>query len=118
MRLYDRRPSTMSNDLITTTTVTSEFREEMTIARKYACQGPRYTSYPTAPQFRQDFPFQQYLDWQAIDGDRRRDPLSIYLHLPFCRDICYYCACNKIVTREQGVAPTYLEHLQQEIRLQ
>ncbi len=90
-------------------------RVDMELAAKYACEGPRYTSYPTAPQFRQDFPIDQYLAWQAREGDHKRAPLSLYLHLPFCRDICYYCACNKIVTRKEGVTRLYLDHLQKEI---
>jgi oxygen-independent coproporphyrinogen-3 oxidase len=85
------------------------------LARKYACQGPRYTSYPTAPQFREDFDVEGYLAWQQVHGSSKRDPLSLYVHLPFCQDICYYCACNKIVTRKPGVAREYLDHLQREI---
>ncbi len=84
------------------------------LAEKYACQGPRYTSYPTAPQFRQDFPLE---DYKASLGPSL-EPLSLYIHLPFCRDICYYCGCNKIVTRKKGVAGEYLRHLQTEIELQ
>jgi oxygen-independent coproporphyrinogen-3 oxidase len=90
----------------------------MELAAKYACAGPRYTSYPTAPQFREDFPLDQYQAWQHRDGDHKRAPLSIYVHLPFCNDICYYCACNKIVTREKGAARQYLDHLQSEIEMQ
>jgi len=91
---------------------------EMELAAKYACEGPRYTSYPTAPQFRQDFPVDQYLAWQRREGDHKRAPLSLYLHLPFCHDICYYCACNKVVTRQKGVARQYLDRLQREIEQQ
>ena len=90
----------------------------MELAAKYACAGPRYTSYPTAPQFREDFPLDQYQAWQGRDGDHKRAPLSIYVHLPFCNDICYYCACNKIVTRKKGAARQYLDHLQTEIEMQ
>jgi oxygen-independent coproporphyrinogen-3 oxidase len=90
----------------------------MDLAVKYACQGPRYTSYPTAPQFHADFPRDQYLNWQRTDGEHRSAPLSLYVHLPFCRDICYYCACNKIVTREKNAARDYLQHLKIEIELQ
>lgn len=93
-------------------------RAELELAAKYACQGPRYTSYPTAPQFRQDFPVDRYLAWQQRDGDHKRAPLSLYLHMPFCRDICYYCGCNKIVTRQKGVAGEYLRRLQKEIEQQ
>jgi len=91
---------------------------ELELAARYACEGPRYTSYPTAPQFRQDFPLDQYLTWQQREGDHKRAPLSLYLHLPFCKDICYYCGCNKIVTRKKGVARQYLDHLQREIEQQ
>jgi oxygen-independent coproporphyrinogen III oxidase len=82
---------------------------------KYACRGPRYTSYPTAPQFSEDFAQEDYLAWQRADSDRKKSPLSIYVHLPFCTDICYYCACNKLVTRREGVARTYLDHLHREV---
>jgi len=98
--------------------IPAEHQADMDLAARYACEGPRYTSYPTAPQFRQDFPVEQYLAWQNRDGDHKRAPLSLYLHLPFCRDICYYCACNKIVTREKGVARQYLQRLQREIEQQ
>ncbi|QFU76536.1 oxygen-independent coproporphyrinogen III oxidase [Halioglobus maricola] len=108
----------MPTDFLASTTVPPEFMEDMALARKYACQGPRYTSYPTAPQFRQDFPMQSYRKWQGTDGDHKREPLSLYLHVPFCNDICYYCACNKIVTREKGVAQRYLQRLQTEILMQ
>jgi oxygen-independent coproporphyrinogen-3 oxidase len=92
--------------------------DDLALAAKYACQGPRYTSYPTAPQFRQDYPLDEYRAWQARDGDHKRAPLSLYLHVPFCNDICYYCACNKIVTREKGAAQAYLTRLQSEIEMQ
>ncbi len=92
--------------------------EELALATRYACEGPRYTSYPTAPQFRQDFPLDQYLAWQARDGDHKRAPLSLYVHIPFCHDICYYCGCNKVVTRRKGTAARYLERLRREIELQ
>ena len=94
------------------------YREELELAARYATQGPRYTSYPTAPQLRQDFPLEQYRAWQRKEGEHKRAPLSLYLHLPFCRDICYYCACNKIVSREKGIAQNYLRHLQTEIEMQ
>ena len=79
---------------------------DMDLAAKYTCQGPRYTSYPTAPQFRQDFQRDQYDNWQNSDGKHKGAPLSLYIHLPFCNDICYYCACNKIVTREKNARAT------------
>jgi oxygen-independent coproporphyrinogen III oxidase len=105
-------------DLLASTRISPAHRADMELAAKYACGGPRYTSYPTAPQFRQDFPLDQYLAWQARNGDHKRAPLSLYLHLPFCHDICYYCGCNKIVSREPGIARHYLERLQKDIAMQ
>jgi oxygen-independent coproporphyrinogen III oxidase len=90
----------------------------MDLAAKYACQGPRYTSYPTAPQFSHDFPRDQYDNWQRSDSKSKGAPLSLYVHLPFCDDICYYCACNKIVTRDKNAARDYLRRLQSEIEMQ
>ena len=108
----------MHRDLLASSEIPAEHRADLELARKYASQGPRYTSYPTAPQFRQDFPMGEYQDWQHTDGDHKRAPLSLYLHVPFCHDICYYCACNKIVTRKKNVAQQYLGRLQREITMQ
>jgi oxygen-independent coproporphyrinogen-3 oxidase len=98
-------------------TLPDEWQRGIAMARKYATQGPRYTSYPTAPQFSEEFDLQRYRNWQA-GKPRRTEPLSIYVHLPFCHDICYYCACNKIVTRKPGVASEYLRHLSRELAMQ
>ncbi|MEO1078065.1 MAG: oxygen-independent coproporphyrinogen III oxidase [Pseudomonadota bacterium] len=95
----------------------AEWQAGIDMARKYATSGPRYTSYPTAPQFSDDFDVQRYVNWQRL-GERHADPLSLYVHLPFCHDICYYCACNKIVTRREGVARLYLDHLTRELSMQ
>lgn len=81
--------------------------------------GPRYTSYPTADRFSDDFGYRDYL--QAVAGLRThgsRHPLSVYVHIPFCDTICYYCACNKIVTRDRSKAVTYLSYLKREIEMQ
>mgnify|MGYP000618023975 CR=1 FL=1 len=94
------------------------WRADLELAGKYACQGPRYTSYPTAPQFREDFPLQDYLDWQRRDQGNATDPLSLYVHIPFCHDICYYCACNKEVTRNRARVERYMTHLYSELDLQ
>jgi len=91
--------------------------QNIALARKYACRGPRYTSYPTAPHFSENFPRERYLDWQA-GSDAGTKPLSLYIHVPFCNDICYYCACNKVVTRRRGVASDYLDRLELEIAMQ
>ena len=95
----------------------AEWQAGIAMARKYATSGPRYTSYPTAPQFSEDFELQRYLNWQQRQ-ERHHDPLSLYVHVPFCHDICYYCACNKVVTRREGVARRYLDHLSSELAMQ
>ena len=81
--------------------------------------GPRYTSYPTADRFAETFGPASYraaVARRGIGGTHRA--LALYLHLPFCRDLCYYCACNKIVTRDQAKADGYLRSLDQEVALQ
>lgn len=81
--------------------------------------GPRYTSYPTADRFAESFGYGDYL--QTVAARRRVDrgqPLSLYLHIPFCESLCYYCACNKIITRDHGKASTYLGYLKREIEMQ
>jgi len=94
------------------------------LIEKYDVQGPRYTSYPTALQFREDFTEADYRRLWPSSGRSTRGiasniaPLSIYVHVPFCENICYYCACNKIVTRKKEKARDYLNHLEQEIRMQ
>lgn len=81
--------------------------------------GPRYTSYPTADRFVEAFGPDAYRSWAARRniGDINR-PLALYVHLPFCRDVCYYCACNKIVTRDAAKAARYLDYLGKEIGMQ
>lgn len=89
------------------------------LVSKYDFPGPRYTSYPTAPQFHESFAKDDYR--QAIEtsnGDPLPKPLSVYVHIPFCMSLCYYCACNKIITRKAEKAAEYLDYLQREIALQ
>ncbi len=81
--------------------------------------GPRYTSYPTADRFSDAFSYRDYL--QAVTHARARGgrhPLSLYLHIPFCNTVCYYCGCNKIVTKNREKAATYLSYLKREIEMQ
>jgi oxygen-independent coproporphyrinogen-3 oxidase len=88
------------------------------LIRKYGGNGPRYTSYPTADRFVEAFDAEAYSQWlrnRNVGGFAR--PLGLYVHLPFCGTICYYCACNKIVTRDHGRSAKYLKYLQREIRL-
>ena len=86
------------------------------LIRRYNVNGPRYTSYPTANQFREDDFHSAYAQALAeLPGDA---PLSLYVHVPFCNTICYYCACNKINTANHQLAEEYLDHLIAEMALQ
>jgi len=89
------------------------------LVEKYDRPGPRYTSYPTAPQFHAAFAEDDYR--AAAERSNRAEtpkPLSVYVHIPFCKSLCYYCACNKIITHNTERAAEYLEWLKQEIREQ
>ncbi|MBA6295369.1 oxygen-independent coproporphyrinogen III oxidase [Colwellia sp. MB02u-9] len=85
---------------------------DSTLLKKYNTNGPRYTSYPTALEFREQFSHENLV--QAIVASPNRE-LSLYVHIPFCHSLCYYCGCNKVVTRHRDKANTYLEFLAQEI---
>ena len=87
---------------------------------QYDVPGPRYTSYPTADRFVGAFGHTQYV--QALRQRQqglglRGVPLSVYVHIPFCASLCYYCACNKIITKQYGQAERYLQSLGREIDL-
>ncbi|QYF92695.1 oxygen-independent coproporphyrinogen III oxidase [Massilia sp. PAMC28688] len=89
------------------------------LIRRLTASGPRYTSYPTADRFNERFAYRDYL--QAVAGRRTQGsthPLSLYVHIPFCDTVCYYCACNKIVTKNRAKAATYLSYLKREIEMQ
>ena len=98
-----------------TTPTQGAFVDDIALAGKYARPGPRYTSYPTAPQFDDAGAVTRCQDWLQAQGHAPISPLSLYVHLPFCRDICYYCACNKVVTRDVHAAAGYLQRLEREI---
>lgn len=86
------------------------------IIKRYDLSGPRYTSYPTAPQLVENYPEQEVAAAIARSNLAAR-PLSLYFHIPFCDTICYYCGCNKIVTANKKRARPYLDHLLREIAL-
>lgn len=89
------------------------------IIRRFDTNGPRYTSYPTADRFVEAFgaeALELWLGKRNIGGISR--PLSLYFHIPFCNTICYYCACNKIITKDHGRSAKYLKYLAKEIALQ
>lgn len=84
---------------------------------RYGANGPRYTSYPTALQFRDDFDPAHYLRAAADPGASATD-LSLYFHIPFCDTVCFYCGCNKIATRNRAHARPYVDRLKRELALQ
>ncbi|SHF45400.1 oxygen-independent coproporphyrinogen III oxidase [Vibrio gazogenes] len=80
---------------------------------KYNYSGPRYTSYPTAVEFHEAFTI---ADFDMACAKYPERPLSLYVHIPFCHKLCYYCGCNKVVTRHSHKADEYLDMLELEIR--
>lgn len=84
---------------------------------KYDVAAPRYTSYPTALEFNTDFDSDSWRSEVARQGVTIA-PLSLYVHIPFCENICYYCACNKVITRQRERTRAYLNQLFREISLQ
>ena len=89
------------------------------VIRKFDVNGPRYTSYPTADRFVEAFGADDYIRWlgrRTVGGIGR--PLSLYVHIPFCNTICYYCACNKIITKDHGRSAKYIKYLAKEIAMQ
>jgi oxygen-independent coproporphyrinogen III oxidase len=91
------------------------------LLRRLDTNGPRYTSYPTADRFHEGYTDAHYAQALAARAALARlnaaPPLAIYVHLPFCESVCYYCACNKVVTRHHGRAAEYLDALEREMAL-
>ncbi len=80
--------------------------------------GPRYTSYPSADRFHQGFTHNEYI--KALESRQTgalNKPLSLYIHIPFCNTICYYCGCNKIITKDKSRADAYIGYLEKELDL-
>jgi oxygen-independent coproporphyrinogen-3 oxidase len=89
------------------------------LIKRYDIAGPRYTSYPTAVQFMEGFDTEAYKRYTtASNNELIPKPLSLYVHLPFCRSLCYYCGCMKKVTRHEEQADEYLQLLQREVEMQ
>ena len=96
----------------------SELVIDPVLIRKYDVSGPRYTSYPTADRFVEAFGETEFRSWlgkRNIGGINQ--PLSVYVHLPFCDTACYYCACNKVVTSDHGRSAKYIKYLGKELSM-
>ncbi|WP_455219054.1 oxygen-independent coproporphyrinogen III oxidase, partial [Kaarinaea lacus] len=94
---------------------------DKSLIQRYDKAGPRYTSYPTAVQFHEKFTAQDYIQAAEATNLLHRQneprPLSLYFHIPFCSKVCFFCGCNKVVTKFRDRAAPYLERLHQEIAL-
>jgi len=91
----------------------SHFSFDLDLIRRYDKPGPRYTSYPTAVQFTDGFTVNDYRN-----AEGRSDALSLYFHIPFCDTVCFYCACNKIATKDRSKAEPYLQAMDKEMAMQ
>lgn len=97
----------------------SELEVDLDLIRRLDKNGPRYTSYPTADRFVEEFNAESYRNWVAkreIGGISR--PLSLYFHIPFCNTLCFYCACNKIITKDRSMAEAYVRYMIKELAMQ
>ncbi len=96
---------------------TQQTQFDEALIRRYDRAGPRYTSYPTAVQFHEGFTAADY-QAAALATNARGNPLSLYFHLPFCDTVCFYCACNKIATKDREMVGPYLDRVYRELALQ
>ncbi|MBN6074451.1 oxygen-independent coproporphyrinogen III oxidase [Aggregatibacter actinomycetemcomitans] len=92
----------------------SEIIWDLALIQKYNQSGPRYTSYPTALEFSENYTNEDFI---AAAQRYLERPLSLYVHIPFCHKLCYFCACNKLITRHQHKADIYLDFLEREIKV-
>lgn len=88
---------------------------DFTKFEKYSKAGPRYTSYPTAPEFKESFGEKELIEkYKSADSSK---PLSLYIHIPFCRSACYFCGCNVVFTSKEDKKTRYIDYLEQELKL-
>jgi len=83
--------------------------------KKYSRPGPRYTSYPTAVEFGEEFTYDDYI--RKLHAQSSQKPLSLYFHLPFCRSACYFCGCNVVFTSKEDKKERYIDYLKRELAL-
>ena len=92
-----------------------DLEQLLALLPRYSTEGPRYTSYPTAPVWQDDYEtadFRADLGHEDVDAS---DGLSLYVHVPFCENLCHFCACNKLITKDHGRADAYLDTIEREI---
>lgn len=90
---------------------------DLKLINRYDKAEPRYTSYPTALELHEGFADKEYRQ-HISKSNQAADPLSLYFHIPFCDTVCFYCACNKIITKNRQHAEPYLNNLFKEIEMQ
>ena len=89
------------------------------LINRYDKPGPGYTSYPPSTEFHDRVSESDYRDWARLSNEEPiPKPLSLYFHIPFCSSICYYCTCNKVITRDKERTEPYLQDLYREIEIQ
>jgi len=92
---------------------------DLDLIRRLDKNGPRYTSYPTADRFYESFTAATYATWVAKrESDGMARPLSLYIHIPFCNTLCFYCACNKVITKDRSKSAEYVRYLIKEMAMQ
>jgi len=95
-----------------------EMRQELSVGEQFVVRynrpGPRYTSYPTAPVWTDSFGPKDFED-AIVAADKKRSPVSLYMHLPFCESLCLFCACNVVIQKNKAVTPPYLAILKKEV---
>ena len=113
-------PESFSSSLFSAPAAADFALPDAALLAKYDKPGPRYTSYPTADRFVEAYSAADYQQALGLRGSALAaapTPLSLYVHIPFCQSLCYYCACNKIITKQTSRAIAYLDLLKQEISL-
>lgn len=96
----------------------NKFEVDVDLLKKYDKPGPRYTSYPTAPHFHSGFGPNEYVkEVQRSNSQENPADISLYFHFPFCDSLCYYCACNTIITKSPSKIKSYLGNLKKEIQM-